>query len=55
MNTDNLERRVEKLEQQDAPGIRVVLVQPGDPEPVQQPGEQLIVLRSADMGEPADE
>lgn len=53
MTRGSIKRRIERLEQQHetAPGVRIVTLAPGEPEPVQQPGEHLIVLRVVDMGE----
>ncbi len=52
-NTNStLKRRIQALERQDnKETIRAELIHPGEPEPVQQPGEHLIVLRVVDMGE----
>lgn len=52
MMFSDIKRRIQALERQDnKETIRAELVHPGEPEPVQQPGEHLIVLRVVDMGE----
>lgn len=52
MMFSDIKRRIQALERQDnKETIRAVLLHDGDPEPVQQPGEHLIVLRVVDMGE----
>ncbi|MDD3071588.1 MAG: hypothetical protein PHX88_10385 [Methanoculleus horonobensis] len=52
MTKSNIEKRLSRLEeQQDDDALRVVLVHPGEPEPVPRRGEHLVVLRPRDMGE----
>ena len=52
MNRGNIVRRITTLEEeQHGDTLRVVMVYPGEPEPVQQPGEHLVVLHVQDMGE----